>query len=296
MHFDLLCDRFLDWCRVERGLSDNTVQAYARDLAAFGRRIGDLPAEAVEQRHVLEHLAAQASDGLAPSSQARTLSALRRLFKFALSEKVTEVDPTADVRRPKLPRRLPKTLSCNEVDALLAAPDPTTTLGLRDAAMLEVLYAAGLRVSELVGLRVDDVVHTHGYVRVTGKGDKERPVPLHAPALALIRRYERDARTVLLAKAGRGTPALFVTARGGGMTRQNFWERLRRYALQAGITRAVHPHRLRHSFATHLLERGADLRAVQQLLGHADLGTTEIYTHVSRARLRSIVDERHPRG
>lgn len=296
MRLDLLRDRFLDWCRVERGLAENTVQAYARDLAAFSRRVGELEAEAVGPEHVLRHLTAMAEDGLAPSTQARAQSALRRLFRFAVAERVVVADPTADVRRPKLPRRLPRTLTTHEVDLLLAAPDPTTPLGLRDAAMVELLYAAGLRVSELVGLRIDDVVHTHGFLRVTGKGGKERPVPVHEPALALIRRYERDARPQLLARAGRATPALFVTARGRGMTRQNFWQRLRRHALMAGITCPVYPHKLRHSFATHLLERGADLRAVQQLLGHADLGTTEIYTHVSRARLRRLVEERHPRS
>ena len=297
MLFEELCDRFLDWCRVEKGLAGNTVGAYASDLAAFGRSLPDgATAQGVRQADVLAHMAAMAADGRAASSQARALSALRRCFRFGIREGLVEVDPTADVTRPKLPRRLPRGLTSDEVDALLAAPDEATPLGLRDAAMLELLYGAGLRVSELVALRVDDVVRTAGVLRVTGKGDKERPVPLHHGALALLERYERDSRRVLLAKTGAWPDALFVTARGRGMTRQNFWKRIRGHARRAGIKTDVHPHRLRHSFATHLLEGGADLRSVQQLLGHADLSTTEVYTYVSRARLRRLVAERHPRS
>lgn len=297
MSFDELCDRFLDWCRVEKGLSANTVAAYSTDLAAFARRLAEeAPASDVTQADVLEHLAQMAQEQRAASSQARALSALRRCFKFGVREGALPADPTADVSRPKLPKRLPRGLTTDEVDALLAAPDETTTLGLRDAAMLELLYGAGLRVSELVALRVDDVVRTAGFLRVTGKGDKERPVPIHHGALALLERYERDSRRVLLAKTGSWPNALFVTARGRGMTRQNFWKRIRQHARKAGIRTEVHPHRLRHSFATHLLEGGADLRSVQQLLGHADLSTTEVYTFVSRARLRRLVAERHPRS
>jgi integrase/recombinase XerD len=295
--FEELCDRFLDWCRVEKGLSGNTVAAYSSDLAAFGRRLAeDMQAHEIQPDAVLSHLASMAEDGRAASSQARALSALRRCFMFGVREGLFESDPTADVTRPKLPKRLPRGLTPDEVDALLAAPNEATPLGLRDAAMLELLYGAGLRVTELVSLRVDDVVRTAGFLRVTGKGDKERPVPLHHGALALLERYERDSRRVLLAKTGAWPDALFVTARGGAMTRQNFWKRIRQHARKAGIKTDVHPHRLRHSFATHLLEGGADLRSLQQLLGHADLSTTEVYTYVSRARLRRLVAERHPRS
>ncbi len=297
MILEELCDRFLDWCRVEKGLSGNTVSAYSSDLAAFARSVPDAArAEDIAEVQVLQHLAAMAEDGRAPSSQARTLSALRRCFRFGVQEGLLQADPTADVQRPKLPKRLPRGLTNAEVDALLAAPDEATPLGLRDAAMLELLYGAGLRVSELVSLRIDDVVRTAGFLRVTGKGAKERPVPVHHGALALLDRYERDSRRVLLAKTGSWPDALFVTARGRGMTRQNFWKRVRLHARRAGIKTHVHPHRLRHSFATHLLEGGADLRSVQQLLGHADLSTTEVYTYVSRARLRRVVAERHPRS
>ena len=292
-----MCDRFLDWCRVERGLSGNTVSAYGSDLAAFAKGLPeDIEAAGVVEAQVADHLAGMAEDGRAPSSQARALSAIRRCFKFGVKEGVVEADPSADVRRAKLPKRQPRGLSAEEVDRLLAAPDEVTPLGLRDAAMLELLYAAGLRVSELVNLRVDDVVRTGGFIRVMGKGAKERPVPLHQGALSLLARYERDSRLPLLAKRGAWTDALFVTIRGGAMTRQNFWKRLRMHARKAGSRTEVHPHRLRHSFATHLLEGGADLRSVQQLLGHADLSTTEVYTYVSRARLRRLVAERHPRS
>ena len=292
-----MCDRFLDWCRVERGLSGNTVSAYGSDLAAFAKGLPeDIEAGEVVEAQVAKHLEGMAEEGRAPSSQARALSAVRRCFKFGVKEGVVEADPSADVRRPKLPKRLPRGLTAEEVDRLLAAPDEVTPLGLRDAAMLELLYAAGLRVSELVNLRVDDVVRTGGFIRVMGKGAKERPVPLHHGALSLLERYERDSRLPLLAKRGAWTDALFVTIRGGAMTRQNFWKRLRMHARKAGIRTEVHPHRLRHSFATHLLEGGADLRSVQQLLGHADLSTTEVYTYVSRARLRRLVAERHPRS
>lgn len=297
MRFDLLCDRFLDACRVERGLSGNTVSAYAIDLAAFARSLpDDVSVCDIRDTSILEHMASLAQAGLAPASQARALSAIRRCMAFAVGEGVVAADPSADVSRPKLPKRLPRAMSFDEVEALLAAPDPTTALGLRDAAMLELMYAAGLRVSELVSMRVDDVVPTAGFVRVTGKGGKERPVPIHEGAIDLIARYERDGRRPLLGSAGRATNALFVTRRGEPMTRQNFWKRIRDHARRAGIRTEVHPHRLRHSFATHLIERGADLRAVQQMLGHADLATTEVYTYVSRARLRRLVAERHPRS
>jgi len=292
-----LCDRFLDWCRVEKGLSGNTVSAYASDLASFVRGLREgIDAADVEEVHVLEHLGGMAVAGRAASSQARALSAIRRCLVFGVREGVLTVDPSADVHRPKLPKRLPRGLTLAEVDALLSAPNEATVLGLRDTAMLELMYGAGLRVSELVALRIDDVVRTAGFLRVTGKGDKERPVPIHHGALALLERYERDSRRVLLAKTGAWPDALFVTRRGGAMTRQNFWKRIRLHARRAGIKTDVHPHRLRHSFATHLLEGGADLRSVQQLLGHADLATTEVYTYVSQARLRRLVAERHPRS
>lgn len=300
---DLLVDRFLNHLKVERGLAPNTVEAYSRDLADFLRGLArrsarSLPAPAeVSQADVLRWLRRRTAAGLKASSQSRGLVALRQLYRFLLERELVLVDPTAHVDLPKLPRRLPDYLTLAEVEALLAAPDLKQPLGLRDGAMLEVLYATGLRVSELVGLQLHQVELRRGFLVVRGKGDRERPVPLGEAAVDLLLRYLRQGRPKLLSKrGGRGGDAVFVTARGGPMTRQNFWARLRQHALAAGILRLPSPHKLRHSFATHLLERGADLRVVQQLLGHADISTTEIYTHVNRERLRAIHERHHPRA
>ena len=287
--------------RVERGLSSRTVEAYARDLADFFDSLGEQEPhlEEVGEEHVLHWLRLRTQKGLAASTQARGLVALRQLFRFLVSEHVLDADPTAHLRMPQLGRRLPSFLSLDEVEALLAAPDRSTPLGLRDAAMIELLYATGLRVSELVGLSFDEVELRRGFVLVEGKGSKERPVPMGEPAQNLLIDYVRRARPEILKSrgpAGRAMGAVFVTRRGGPMTRQNFWHLLRRHARQTGIKRLPSPHKLRHSFATHLLERGADLRVVQQLLGHADISTTQIYTHINQERLRRIYEEHHPRA
>jgi integrase/recombinase XerD len=286
---DNAIESFLAAGRVERALARNTLEAYHRDLtdlAAFLHREGiSSPAE-VEHAHVAAWMVALADRGLSARSIARHRVAMRQLFRFLHRESLIPADPSELIEGPRIGRRLPETLSESDVEALLAAPDPTTALGLRDAAMLELLYATGLRVSELVGLRRE---HWHdGWLLVRGKGGKERLVPYGDRAHAMVGAY--------LASRDDATPWLFVTARKKPMTRQNFWDRLKRYALAAGVRRSISPHKLRHAFATHLLNHGADLRAVQLMLGHADISTTEIYTHVAKERLRSIHEKAHPRG
>ncbi len=298
---DHALDRFVEHLRVERGLSSNTVEAYSADVVDFFSSLGDeLPGDVagITEAMVLSWLGERSARGLAASSQARGLVALRQLFGFLSAEGLVPADPTENVRRPRVRRPLPEGLDLDEVERLLAAPDRSTPLGLRDAAMIELLYSTGLRVSELVGITLDQVELRRGLLLVRGKGSKERPVPMGEPARALLVRYLRDARPKILAKrgGGRGLSAVFVTSRAGPMTRQNFWALLRKHAMAAGISRLPSPHVLRHSFATHLLERGADLRVVQQLLGHSDISTTQIYTHVNRARLRAIHDAHHPRN
>ena len=290
-------DHFLDHLRVERRLSPRTVEAYATDLADFfaAARVDELTE--VREEQVLGWLEERTARGLKPSSQARGLTALRQLYRFLRETHVLERDPTAHVLLPRRIRPLPGCLTLEQVEALLAAPDRGSALGLRDAAMIEVLYATGLRVSELVGLTLARVELRRGFVVVEGKGSKERPVPLGEPAQRLLLDYLRHARPQLLARrGGRAVDAVFVTRRGGPMTRQNFWHLLREHARRVGIERLPSPHKLRHSFATHLLERGADLRVVQQLLGHADISTTQIYTHVNRERLRRLHEQFHPRA
>ncbi|MBM4320739.1 MAG: site-specific tyrosine recombinase XerD [Deltaproteobacteria bacterium] len=290
-------DRFLDYLRTERRLSPRTVEAYATDLADFFEGAGAPGVEQVSEEQVLAWLADRTERGLKASSQARGLTALRQLYRFLRETQLVPSDPTAHVMLPRLHRPLPGCLSLGQVEALLAAPDRTTPLGLRDAAMIEVLYATGLRVSELVGLTLGRVELRRGFVVVEGKGRKERPVPVGEPAQRLLLEYLRQGRPKLLAATGgRAHDAVFVTQRGGPMTRQNFWHLLRVHARKAGIAQLPSPHELRHSFATHLLERGADLRVVQQLLGHADISTTQIYTHVNRERLRRLHEQFHPRA
>jgi integrase/recombinase XerD len=249
---------------------------------------------AVRREHLLAHLVALARRGLAPRSQARALSAIRALHRLLVVEKLSATDPTENVDAPRTGLRLPKLLSREEVDALLAAPSPRTAAGRRDRAMLEVLYATGLRVSELVGLGVNDVRLETRMLLARGKGSKERIVPLGAPAAAALREYLRGPREALL--RGRASKDLFVTPRGARMTRQGFWKLLNRYARGAGVKRRISPHQLRHSFATHLLEGGADLRSVQAMLGHADVATTQIYTHVERSHVKRLYEKHHPRA
>ncbi|MBJ6762195.1 site-specific tyrosine recombinase XerD [Myxococcaceae bacterium JPH2] len=292
-----LLDAFIAFIRAERGLSGKTVDAYAADLTVYFedlRSRGVADATRATQEDVLAHLVTLGRRGLGRRSQARHLAALRVFHRFLVAERLAEKDPTEDVDTPRSPRKLPSFLTVEEVELLLSAPDERTATGLRDKAMIEVLYATGLRVSELCGLELNAVQLTAGYLVAKGKGSKERIVPLGRVAIEKVQEYLAASRPALLGK--RVADALFVTPRGSGFTRQGFWKLLKRYALKVGIRKPLSPHKLRHSFATHLVERGADLRAVQQMLGHADLATTQIYTHVNSARLRSVYDEFHPRS
>jgi len=294
---DEAIQQFLDHLRVERELTPATVEAYGSDLARFaqfaaGRTIQ--PVEAVRSIDILDFLVHLTERKLSARSQARRLVALRQFFRFLKAERVVPSDPTEDVDLPRFGRKLPDFLSVDEIDRLLAAPDRRTPRGMRDAAMLETLYATGLRVSELVKLRLRDLNFDAGYLMTFGKGRKERLVPVGESALASVRAYVEQARAA--ATKARAIDTLFLTHHGRAMTRQGFWKLLGRYATAAGIRKRISPHKLRHSFATHLVERGADLRAVQAMLGHADFGTTEIYTHVSRGHLRAVYDRFHPRA
>jgi len=289
-------DAYLDHLRVERRLSANTLESYARDLAtlaAFAKKRG----RAVEDltRQDLEALTRQRmSAGLAPRSVARAIACLRGFYRFLVLDRRLTVNPAEDVHAPRAWPALPRFLSVDEVDRLIAQPDVSTPRGLRDRALIELLYATGMRVSELVSVRPPDVNLRAGYLTCTGKGDKQRIVPIGKEATVWVERYLRDGRPGLAGK--RASPWLFVNARGGRLSRVGFWKVLKAYGLKAGLPRGLSPHVLRHSFATHLLERGADLRAIQMMLGHADLSTTQIYTHVLEARLRTVYDKYHPRA
>ena len=291
-----LLDQFLDGIWLESGLSANTLAAYRTDLLAFQGWLAKkgLTLEQVTRADLLAYLAANVRAGLSPRSSARHLSTLRRFYRYLLIQGSTQVDPTADVRSPVIGRPLPKNISEQGVEKLLSTPPRDTALGSRDRAMLETMYASGLRVSELVGLTLNELDLTTGLVRVVGKGGRERIVPLGEEASESLREYLGQARSDLL--KAQLTDAVFVTRRGGPMTRQAFWQLIKRYAQQAGIGAEFSPHSLRHAFATHLLNHGADLRSVQMLLGHTDLSTTQIYTHVARARLQSLHGTHHPRG
>jgi integrase/recombinase XerD len=294
---DPLLDEFSDSLWLEDGLARNTLESYRRDLAQFAFWLqSSRRARLQDASHadLLAYLAHRFQVKARPSSTARLLSSLKRFYQFALRQGKLATDPTLNIDAPKLPRGLPKSLTEADVERLLAAPPLDTDLGLRDRTMLEVLYASGLRVSELVTLELGQLSQDMGVVRILGKGGKERLVPVGEEALDWVRRYSAHARSALL--AGRQSDALFVTARGGPMTRQAFWQLIKRYAAQAGIRAAISPHTLRHAFATHLLNHGADLRVVQMLLGHADISTTQIYTHVASERLKQLHAKHHPRG
>ena len=293
-------DGFLGHTSVERGLARNTVEAYARDLAAFASfleaasvtNLADLRRE-----HISGFVHALDARGQSAASRTRALVAVRRLLLYAQTEKLLGHDPMDGIESPRQGSKLPRILKPEETEALLEAVDTGTPMGLRDRAMLEVLYGAGLRVSELVGLSLSALDSRGGLLRVTGKGGKERVVPLGGAALAAIAVYLAEGRDALLGSRREETQALFPTRRGSSMTRQNFFVLIRKLAVRAGISSdRVSPHVLRHAFATDLLEGGADLRSIQAMLGHADLSTTQVYTHVSRGRLRKTVEERHPRG
>ncbi len=291
-----LIDRFLDALWLEKGLSPHTRAAYRSDLGHFHgwlqERGGDLAAAGREA--VLDHLAWRLQQGYKARSTARMLSGLRGFYRYLLREGLIVEDPTLQVELPQIGRPLPKSLSEADVEALLAAPDVEEPIGLRDRAMLEVLYACGLRVTELVSLTLEQVNLRQGVLRVFGKGSKERLVPLGEEAMAWIERYLRESRAFLL--DGKPSDVLFPSLRGEQMTRQTFWHRIKHQAQVAGIGKPLSPHTLRHAFATHLLNHGADLRVVQMLLGHSDLSTTQIYTHIARQRLQDLHAQHHPRG
>ncbi|HZR07742.1 MAG TPA: site-specific tyrosine recombinase XerD [Myxococcales bacterium] len=293
---DEALDRYLAHLRVERGLLAATLEAYARDLREYADWLGAHAVARLDQvteAMILHHLADLQRRGLSRASQARHLAAVRGLHKFASAEGLTPADPSAGVEATRGSRPLPHFLAVDEVDRLLAQPDCAVAAGARDKAMLEVLYASGLRVSELVTLPLSAIDSATGVVRVRGKGGKERIVPVGERARDALAAYLAGPRQKLLGT--RRSNDLFVTPRGSRMTRQGFWKLLGRYARSAGIEQRVYPHTLRHSFATHLLERGADLRAVQAMLGHADIATTQIYTHVDRERLKAVI-AKHPRA
>lgn len=294
----VLIDRFLDALWMERGLSRNTLDAYRNDLQRFATWLQSTNSAdsllQVARDDVLSYLVYRLEKQHSPRSTARLLSSLRGFYRHQVRQGQLAADPTALIEAPKLGRPLPKSLSEADVERLLNAPDSDTSLGLRDRTMLELLYATGLRVSELVGLTLDQLNLRQGWVRITGKGSKERLVPLGDEAVGWLERYLTEARVELL--NGRPCEAVFVTHRGAGMTRQAFWYLIKRYAIRADINSELSPHTLRHAFATHLLNHGADLRVVQMLLGHTDLSTTQIYTHVAKARLQDLHAKHHPRG
>ncbi|MDZ7595339.1 MAG: site-specific tyrosine recombinase XerD [Thiobacillus sp.] len=294
---DALIDRFCDHLWLEDGLADLTLAAYRRDLKTFGAWLEKERSHALNAAaagDIEAYLAWRFAGRAQPRSAARYTSALKRFYRYLLRENLIALDPTLNLDSPKLPRSLPKTLTEMDVERLLDSADTVTPLGLRDRAMLETLYATGLRVSELVGLKLTAVNLNDGVLRVTGKGNKDRLVPLGEEAVNWLRRYLAESRSLLLER--QLSDAMFVTARGGGMTRQAFWYLIKRHARTAGITRPLSPHTLRHAFATHLLNHGADLRVVQMLLGHSDISTTQIYTHVARERMKQLHAAHHPRG
>lgn len=290
-------DRYLDAAWLEKGLSDNTLASYRRDLTAWGAWLQEQGAELLQadKAALQAYLSILHRKKRSSRSTARLLSCLRGFYRFHLREGRIHRDPTADIESPQLGRPLPKSLGEEDVERLLEAPNPSRPIELRDKAMLELLYACGLRVSELVALSIHQLGLSQGVVRVVGKGNKERLIPMGEEALAWLNRYLRTARSELV---GRAVPdVVFPSSRGRQMTRQTFWHRIKLYAVRAGIDRkALSPHTLRHAFATHLINHGADLRVVQLLLGHSDLSTTQIYTHVARERMKMLHERHHPRG
>lgn len=293
----LIIEAFLDALWSERGLSQNTLAAYGRDLKALSEWQIKNKRSLIDSSNpeLLEYITLRIKQGSKSRSIARTISTLRRFFRYQLREGNIQEDPTALIELPKLGKPLPNSLSEANVEALLNAPIISEAIGLRDRAMLELLYATGLRVTELVSLEYKQINLQQGVVRVIGKGNKERLVPMGDEAVSWINQYLNEARSELLKSKGVSN-TLFVTKRGSGMTRQSFWYLIKRYAIQAGIKQKLSPHTLRHAFATHLLNYGADLRVVQLLLGHSDLSTTQIYTHIAKSRLQNLHQEHHPRG
>lgn len=287
---------FLNVLRVEKGLSDNTIQAYRRDILKFAAFINErkLAIGAISRGDVVDFLASLYHKGLDSRSVARHLVTIRHFFRFALMEGNIEEDPAATIESPKFRQSLPEFLSVEEVDRLLQQPDISTVLGLRDRAMIELLYSCGLRVSELCGLRVSDIQVDEGCLRCIGKGNKERLVPVGRQALEVVRKYVRGSRPKLLGEGS--SPYLFLNQKGRPVDRILFWKTLAEHGRKARLRKALKPHMLRHSFATHLLDRGADLRSVQMMLGHSDISTTQIYTHVVEERLKQVYKAHHPRA
>jgi len=285
---------YLDHLRVERGLTENTLEAYGRDLRKLEEFAGKRPLLGLKQRDLTEFVSHLRERGLGPRSQARAIHAVRGFYRYGVREGLIDGDPMENLKAPRAFQALPRYLTPSQVETLLAAPDVSRPLGIRDRAILEVMYATGLRASELIGLRAESVDMGLGIVRIFGKGRKERLVPLGTVAREWVQRYTTEARGTLT--KGRPAATLFVNHRGRTLSRMGLWGIVRRHAVTAGVERILTPHVLRHSFASHLLERGADLRSLQAMLGHADISTTQIYTHVTRERLRQLYDEFHPRA
>ncbi len=290
-------EAFLDTLWVEHGLSENTLSAYRNDLLGLSKWLSKATVNITEAQrdHLLDYLSYRVQQGSMPRTSARLLSSIRRFYRYLVRQGAVQKDPSAQIEFPKLGRPLPETLTEEEVESLLNAPNTNKPQGVRDRAMLEVLYACGLRVSELIGLTLGQVNLNHGVIRVTGKGNKERLIPFGEQANEWISRFVNESRADLL-KKNRQCDALFITNRGAAMTRQAFWHLIKKHSKNVGISKHLSPHTLRHAFATHLLNHGADLRVVQMLLGHSDLSTTQIYTHVAQARLQELHQKHHPRG
>lgn len=290
---------YLHFIQVERQLSHNTLASYKRDLTSYAMHLQEVQQlknyAAVERQHILLHLEALRNDGKSARTVARHISSIRSFHQFLLREKVTNTDPTVHLEMPQLEKKLPNVLSIEQIDDLIAAPDTSTPQGIRDVAMLELLYASGMRISELIEMDVSDAHLTMGFVRVFGKGGKERIIPLGRGAIVALEKYLQRARYELQGKAQK-TDALFINRRGKRLTRQGCWKLIKQHAITANIHQPLTPHVLRHSFATHLIENGADLRAVQEMLGHSDISTTQIYTHISKTRLSEVYKQFHPRA
>jgi len=294
MNATALIDQFLDAVWVEQGLSENTLSAYGSDLRIFAKWLKDKPMLEVDGGQLSDFLDGRHKEGIGKRSTARILSSLRRFYGYYIRENSITVDPTALIKSPHIGQPLPKSLSELDVELLLDSPEVTNALGFRDRTMLEMLYATGLRVSELVNLKFEQISFRQGVVRIIGKGNKERLVPVGEEAMSWLENYMTQARKTILGE--RQCDYLFVTNRGDNMTRQAFWHIIKRHAKKAQINKELSPHTLRHAFATHLLNHGADLRVVQLLLGHSDLSTTQIYTHIARERLKKLHSKYHPRG
>lgn len=290
---------YLHFIRVERQLADNTLQSYKRDLLSYAHHVANEQGlgsfQEVTRAHILLHLETLRHAGKSPRTVSRHISSIRSLHQFMLREKIVEQDPTVHLELPKLEQKLPKVLSIDEIDALISTPNHDKPQGVRDSALLELLYGSGMRISELIMLNLEDIHITMGFVRVFGKGGKERIIPLGRSALEACTAYLDEARPQLLGKAPKND-AFFINQRGKRFTRQGCWKLLKEHAEASGIKKEITPHVLRHSFATHLIENGADLRSVQELLGHADISTTQIYTHISKTRLSEVYKQFHPRA